>query len=109
MSDLADRLHKEFEKLKTRRDELRVQLDLGKMDAKDAWKELDGKWTEAERKMKQLAQVSRNTADEISDTAGDLIDDTAAGLKLTAAEVGDSAEKLLDEIREGFSRLRGLL
>ncbi len=109
MSELRKRLEEEFEKLKTHRDELRVKLDLGKMEARDAWQELDGKWGEIESKLKQLAHASSDTADEVKSTAGEMVDDAKAGLKLTASEVGDAAEELMKEIREGFARLRKLL
>ena len=62
-----------------------------------------------ERKMKQLARSSRDTAEEVGEAAEDLLEDAKEGLKLTASEVGDAAEKLMSEIREGFERLRKLM
>jgi hypothetical protein len=87
MADLNDRVHDEFERLKQRRDEIRVQLDLGKKDAETAWAEVEEKWGHLEGKVKVLAG-------EAKDAAGD---------------VGEAAEKLIEEIKDGFSRLRNLI
>ena len=87
MTGTQNRMHEEFEKLKQRRDEIRVQLDLGKKDARAAWDEVEGKWQQLEGKVKVLASEAR-------DAAGDVA---------TAADV------LMDEIREGFARLRKLI
>ena len=109
MSDLRERLQGEFEKLKTKRDELRVQLDLGKKEAADAWDDLDHHWGEVEQKMKQLARASKDAAEDIGDAAGDVVDDARTGLRLTVDEAGKSAEKLLNEVKERFKSLRELL
>ena len=49
MSDLGNLLKQEYEKLQQRRDELKVQLDLGKMEVRDKWNALDERWAEAFR------------------------------------------------------------
>ena len=84
MSDKKARLHDEFEKLKQRRDELRVQLDLGKKEARAAWDELEGKWAQLEGRLKVLKR-------EAKDAGGD---------------VAAAAEVLLKEVKDGFARLR---
>jgi hypothetical protein len=87
MTGTQSRMHEEFEKLKQRRDEIRVQLDLGKKDARAAWDEVEGKWQQLEGKVKVLASEARDAAEDVA----------------TAADV------LMDEIREGFTRLRKLI
>jgi hypothetical protein len=109
MSDLSHRLQQEYEKLKTHRDELRVQLDLGKKEAKAAWLEVDETWGELETRMKLLGRLSRQTAEEVSEAAGELVDDAREGVSLTADEVKDGANKLVGEVREGLARLRSLI
>ena len=87
MSEIKDRLHGEYEKLKQRRDELRVQVDLGKKEAQDAWDELEGKWEQLEGRFKVLARESKDAA----------------------GEVAAAAEVLLGEVKDGFARLRKLV
>jgi seryl-tRNA synthetase len=80
-------LQEELEGLKQRRDELRVQLDLGKKDVKDRLAELDDKWDSLEAKLDLLASESKDAA----------------------KDVGEAAELLLEEVKAGFKRLTGLL
>lgn len=87
MSELGDRLEQELEKLKTRRDELRVQLDLGKKDLQDSWEEAEHRWSRLEGYVGRLKHEGHDALEE----------------------VGDAAELLLDEIKEGLSRLRKLI
>jgi hypothetical protein len=87
MAKLHDRLQEESKKLQQRRDELRVQLDLGKKDAADAWHGVESRWEEFEGKLRVLADESKDAAED----------------------VGKAAELLLDEIREGLSRVGRLI
>ncbi|MBW1884046.1 MAG: hypothetical protein JRJ58_10990 [Deltaproteobacteria bacterium] len=72
-----------MEKLRQRRDELRVQIDLGKMEASDAWHEVEDRWQRLEGKLRVLA-------DESKDAAGD---------------VAEAAKLLVEEIREGIAKV----
>jgi predicted nucleic acid-binding Zn-ribbon protein len=109
MSELGFRLDQEFAKLKRRRDELRVQLDLGKKEVEDKWGSLDDQWGELESKVKLWARLTRQTADEVSDAAEEVVEEAREGLETTADEVADAAKKLVAEVREGFERLKNLL
>ena len=83
MSNLQDRLHEDVEKLRQRRDELRVQIDLGKMEAAEAWDEVEQRWQHLEGKLGVLASESKEAG----------------------REVADAARLLVDEIREGFAKV----
>lgn len=108
MSDLGSWIQEEFEKLKTKRDELRVQLDLGKKEVKAAWLEADEKWGELEKKVKLARKLSAQTAEEVKEAAEELAEDARESVSETVEEVSKAAEKLAKEIREGFNRLTGL-
>lgn len=58
------------------RDELRLQLHLGKLEAQDEWKHLEGRWR------------------DVKAVAGD-----------TAHEVGQGLQELLTDIRDGYRKL----
>jgi predicted nuclease with TOPRIM domain len=83
MSTLLERVHDDVEKLRQRRDELRVQIDLGKMEAADAWHEVEERWQRLEGKLGVLAGESKDAAED----------------------VGKAASQLVEEIREGLARV----
>lgn len=82
-----DKLDELVETLKQRRDELSVQLHLGKAEAKDLWKETEDKWRHL-----------RGQLDTIDDGTGD-----------AAKDVGAAAMLMAEEIKQGYERLRKLL
>lgn len=87
MSELQNRIEQEVDKLRTRRDELRVQLDLGKKEVEDLWTEADEKWTKLESHLRRLKREGEETLDD----------------------VGEAAELLVQEIKDGFKSLKSLL
>ena len=76
-----------LEKLKQRRDELNLQLHLGKAEAKELWQQTEEKW---QRLRDQLEQIDNETGD-------------------VAKDAGATAMLVADEIRQGYERLRKLL
>jgi hypothetical protein len=54
-----------WEKVKTQRDELRVQSHLAQAELKDEWQELEQKWDGAEKNLKQLQGEAKETTDEL--------------------------------------------
>jgi SMC interacting uncharacterized protein involved in chromosome segregation len=82
-----DKLDELVEILKQRRDELHVQLHLGKAEAKDLWNETEDKWRDL-----------RSQLDMIDDGTGDV-----------AKDVGAAAMLMAEEIKQGYERLRKLL
>ena len=86
MSDKSDDVQDEFETLRTLRDELKVQVHLAAVEARDAYDELEHKWDHAEAKLKVLGEEAADSAEKVSDA-----------LKLA-----------LDEIRIGYDNLKKL-
>lgn len=82
-----DRFEQELEDLRRLRDELRVQVHLGVADAKDLWDRLEHRMGELEAKARRLAHRAEEPLEEI----------------------GEAAQTLVDEIRDGYRRLRKLL
>ena len=75
-----------LKKLEQRRDELNVQMHLGKAEAKDLWQETEDKWRHL-----------RSQLDEIDNDTGDV-----------AKDVGAAAMIVAEEIRQGYDRLKKL-
>lgn len=84
MSNLKQVFEQDLAALRATRDELRVQLHLAKADAKDEWNRLEESWENVER---ELATVR----------------DHAKG---PMAEINHAAHELLNEIKQGYARLR---
>ena len=87
MAAEPSRLNEEIEKLRTLRDELRVKLDLGGKDARDLFEAAEKHWSKLEGR---LRLVKRETGRE-------------------ARNVGAAAEKLAEELRDAYRRIRDLL
>ncbi|QDG50263.1 hypothetical protein FIV42_05815 [Persicimonas caeni] len=77
-------LQETFDKLKQKRDELKVKLNLGKMEARDAWEDVEKNFQELETKMKGLRQQGQSEADRMK----------------------EDIRLLMSDIRDGFERVR---
>jgi len=84
---LRERLEQELEDLRTTRDELRVRVHLGKMDAQEQWEQVEKQWQQVESKLKVVGETGREIAED----------------------VGEAANIAIEEIKEGYSKLRKLL
>lgn len=87
MSDWKDRFEGEVDELRGIRDELKLQVHLGKMDAQERFQKAEKDWEHLEAKLKQLADAGRESTEE----------------------VGEAARLLVDEIRAGYRHVRDLL
>ena len=82
MTDAKEEAAKALEQMKQLRDELALKIDLGSMEAKAEWEELEKKWSDFEAKAR--------------------LDETAEGL-------GQAFSLLADEIKAGYDRIRKAL
>lgn len=87
MAERHDRFAEEIERLRQLRDELRVQMRLGRAEARERWEKLERDFAHLEAKLKQIREQSK----------GDL------------AEIREAAKLLADQIREGYRHLRSRL
>jgi hypothetical protein len=87
MSTLEDRFHEEVEQLKTLRDELRVQSELGKMEVREVFTHAEKRWDELEGK---LQAIRKQTEEPLH-------------------EVGEAARALVHEIGEAYKKIKAAL
>ncbi len=87
MSDLRDEFSKEVEVLKKTRDELRVQLHLAKVEAKEEWEKLESKWHHVEADLKHRTDESKKSIQEAS----------------------SSVKEVARELKEGYEYIRSLM
>lgn len=81
MSENDSRLHLDLDDLKRVRDELRVKANLGKLEAEDAWHELEARWEDLEAKMGQIGRESGEAVGEIRTAARLLVDELGDAYK----------------------------
>jgi len=84
---MRERLERELEDLRTTRDELRVRVHLGKMDAQTQWEQVEKQWQHLEAKLKVVGDAGRDVAED----------------------VGEAANLAIEEMKEGYAKLRKLL
>jgi len=87
MSDIDERIRREVDELRGMRDELKLKMHLGRMDAQERFERAEKDWERLESKLKVLADAGRESADD----------------------VGEAARLLVDEIRAGYRHVRELL
>ena len=80
MNDLTNSLNELVENLKKERDELLVHLHLAKLDFRDQWEVVEGKWRNLEEKLEDVGH-----------------------------ETAESTEQVAHEIAEAYRRLRDVL
>jgi hypothetical protein len=87
MSDLTERFSEELKGLRELRDEFRIQMELGRAEARGHWERLEEDWRHLEGKLKLMRNESRGELEEIN----------------------EAARLLVEQIREGYRHLRSLL
>ncbi len=85
--DVKKAVSQELEELRGLRDELKVQVHLGKAEARQRWEALEQRWEHLEAKGRMLREEAREPL----------------------AEIGETAKELAREIRDGYRHLRSLL
>lgn len=87
MSEIDERIRREVDELRAARDELKLKLRLGQMDARERYEKAEKDWERLEGKLKVLAEAGREAAGDVNEAVG----------------------LLLEEIRSGYRRVRELL
>ena len=87
MSDLAEKLSEELDELRALRDEIRVQMHLGRAETRERFESLEKSWQQLEAKLKLLREES----------------------KQDLADIGRAARSLADEIRDGYRHIKSLI
>jgi SMC interacting uncharacterized protein involved in chromosome segregation len=83
VQDIRQQIDETLEKLKQDRDELRVKLNLAKLEARDDWEAAEAKLAKLESKARELGGATAESAKDI----------------------GAAAKLLAEEIRDGFRNI----
>jgi CBS domain-containing protein len=87
LSDLGERIEREVEGLRRVRDELRVQMHLGRAEARDLFEGLEQRWHELETRLERVAGEARRPMQE----------------------AGGAVRRLIDELKDGYRKIRDSL
>ena len=68
-----------YESLAELRDDLKVRIHLGEMDARDQWQKLEPKWWELQRRVVAVERASAGAVQEITAAANLLIEELLKG------------------------------
>jgi len=78
-AEFKQSLDREREALQQARDELKLQLHLGKAEVKKEWDRLERKWEEVETELQRVGQHARQPLEDMGAAARDLIDELKSG------------------------------
>lgn len=95
---MRERLERELEDLRATRDELRVRLHLGKLDAQEQWEQVEKQWQHVESKLKLACEAGREVAEDIGEVGREVAED-----------IGEATSLVIEEMKEGYIKLRKLL
>ena len=75
MNDLGTRMDELLARLRTERDELRVQLHLFKAEAREEWDEMERRWERFEAKAKKAGEAAAESGEDILDAGRQLAEE----------------------------------
>ncbi len=81
MNDVKKRIEEMLNELKQERDELKVKLQLAKMEAGDEWEKLEAQLEKLEAKTKELGSAAADASQDIGAAAKLLGEEIANGFK----------------------------
>ena len=79
--DIEDRLEHQLEEVRRVRDELRVQVHLGKAEVKELWEKSEAKLEDAEARVAAFKKQSEQPLEDLRDAAKLLLEEIHAGYK----------------------------
>lgn len=86
---MNDDFEKLWQKVKTQRDELRVQSHLAQAEFKEEWGELEEKWDVAEQNLKQFQEEAKETTDEWKSSAKVVMEELSSAYDRIKNRLGD--------------------
>jgi len=81
MNDVKKRIEEMLSELRQERDELKVKLQLAKMDAGDEWEKLEAQLEKLDDKAKELGSAAADASQDIGAAAKLLGEEIANGFK----------------------------
>jgi hypothetical protein len=77
-----------LDKLRQERDELRLQMELGKAEFREEWEQLERKWERLEGRLAGAAEEAREASGEVGAAFGVLADELGQAYRRIRARLG---------------------
>jgi len=87
MTEDRGRIDRELDALRTLRDEMRVQAHLGRAEVRELWDAAEHRWQKLEAEVDRVREQAKEPL----------------------GQIGEAAELLVDEIKNGYEKLRKLV
>ena len=84
----ASKRQQVLERLRRERDELRVQMELGKAEFRDEWTELEKKWERLESRLSGAAKEAKESSEDVGAAFGVLTDELAQAYRNIRSRLG---------------------
>jgi hypothetical protein len=106
MSQTHDVVQEKTAELRRLRDELRLKVELGRMEAREVWDDLERRWNQLEARAMRRTRESGATLEETADSLRRAIEDLREGYDRLAAMLRDSdPDDLWRRLRNTLDRL----
>jgi len=92
-NNLKETLQRDLDLLAQTRDELLLQLSLGKAEARDDWKALEERWGRVQSEIQRTASDSEQTVKEMGESVRNLLDDLKGGYERIKTQLKHIAGK----------------
>jgi predicted nucleic acid-binding Zn-ribbon protein len=79
--DWKKRLEDEISTLQQTRDELRVQIHLGALEAQQVWDKAEQSWEDLDARVKVLGKATQQSAQEVEEATKLLVEEIKSGYK----------------------------
>ncbi len=89
MSESSKKLEESYDRIKQMRDELKVQLNLGKMEVKERWERVEKDFDELQDRMKAYGKKGEEQAEKVRDETRELIGDVRKRLDTFRKNIED--------------------
>jgi len=86
---MGDEIEDLWERLKTERDDMRVQAHLARAEFRDEWEKLEKKWQKAEQEFERLQDQAVETTAEMQRSA-----------KVVMEEIGNAYERIRQRLND---------
>lgn len=87
---MNDLLEETWQRLKTQRDEIKVQIHLAQAELKDELEELEPKWQEAQQKFEELKQGSEEVATDVQNAVKVVVDELSTAYARIKRRLNDN-------------------
>lgn len=89
MTDTKDSINALLGKLRHERDELKLQLNLAKLEAREEWEDLERKWERLEERLADAGEEAKESLDDLGEATAVVADELKSAYKRIRERLND--------------------